>query len=94
MILLTQNRNGYTDFLSKQKSSENPNIICCNFYRKLKQESKSLNVELEKVFGSDVELTGVEQESQKSEKAAIVLGVLLALSLIALITLVVVGVIK
>lgn len=53
-----------------------------------------MKVELEKVFGSDVELKGLEQESEEQETTAIVLGVLLALSLIALITLVVVGVIK
>ncbi|KAF7689368.1 protocadherin Fat 1 [Silurus meridionalis] len=67
-------------------------------HEKLQSESESVKVELEKVFGSDVELEGVEQESKKQENqdetAVIVLGVLLALSLVALITLTVVAVMK
>ncbi|KAK2818195.1 hypothetical protein Q7C36_022128 [Tachysurus vachellii] len=67
-------------------------------YEKLKSESESVKVELEKVFGPDVELEGLEKESvdqeNSSDTAVIVLGVMLALSLISLITLVVVGVIK
>lgn len=72
--------------------------MCCHFYRKLKRESDSIKVELEKVFGSEVELEGLDTESEgqegSKETAAVVLGVLLALSLVALITVVVVGVIK
>ncbi|KAI5089853.1 protocadherin Fat 3-like [Silurus meridionalis] len=67
-------------------------------HEKLQSESESVKVELEKVFGSNVELEGVEQESKKQENqdetAVIVLGVLLALSLVALITLTVVAVMK
>lgn len=57
-----------------------------------------MKVELEKVFGSNVELEEVERESEEQENApettAIVLGVLLALCFVALITLAVVYVIK
>lgn len=77
---------------------KNPNSMRSNFYRKLKSERESVEAELEKVFGSDVELEGLERESEEQENssdtAVIVLGVMLALSLIAVITLVVVGVIK
>lgn len=68
----------------------------CDFYRKLKSETESIRVELEKVFGSDVKLEGLEKEPEREEDdtAIVVLGVLLAISLVALITLVVVGVIK
>ncbi|GAA6072945.1 protocadherin Fat 4, partial [Tachysurus ichikawai] len=67
-------------------------------HEKLKSESESVRVELEKVFGPDVELEGLEKESvdqeNSSDTAVVVLGVMLALSIISLITLVVVGVIK
>ncbi|XP_017312969.1 protocadherin Fat 4 [Ictalurus punctatus] len=67
-------------------------------HEKLKHESESVKVELEKVFGSNVELEEVERESEEQENApettAIVLGVLLALCFVALITLAVVYVIK
>lgn len=57
-----------------------------------------MKVELEKVFGPGVELDGLDkgsvEEGNSSDTAVIVLGVLLALSLIALIALVVVGVLK
>lgn len=57
-----------------------------------------MKVELEKVFGSNVELEEVERESEEQENApettAIALGVLLALCFVALITLAVVYVIK
>lgn len=80
------------------RRSQKPDLIHCNFYRKLKSESESVRVELEKVFGPDVELEGLEKESvdqeNSSDTAVVVLGVMLALSIISLITLVVVGVIK
>lgn len=94
----TQNSKRYIDSLSKQKRFQKANLICCNLYRKLKHESESVKVELEKVFGSNVELEEVERESEEQENAtettAIVLGVLLALCFVALITLAVVYVIK
>ncbi|KAF5894805.1 protocadherin Fat 4-like, partial [Clarias magur] len=65
-------------------------------HEKLKSESESIRVELEKVFGFGVELEGLEKEPEREEgdTAIVVLGVLLAISLVALITLVVVGVMK
>ncbi|KAG7316014.1 hypothetical protein KOW79_020880 [Hemibagrus wyckioides] len=67
-------------------------------HEKLRSASESVKVELEKVFGPGVELDGLDkgsvEEGNSSDTVVIVLGVLLALSLITLIALVVVGVLK
>ncbi|TSK18033.1 Protocadherin Fat 4 [Bagarius yarrelli] len=90
--------NANTDISFIAVDTDGVTISAKNVYEKLESESESLNIELEKVFGSDVELEALERENVEQENssntAAIVLGVMLALSLIALITLVVVGVIK
>lgn len=75
----------------------NPNLTCCNFSRKLMSESESIKLELEKVFGSDVELDLKREPQEQADSkgmTAVVLGVLLALSLVALVTVVTIGVIK
>lgn len=98
LFLFTQDSIVYNEFLSKWKSENSICDLCCNLYRKLKSERESMIVELEKVFGSGVELEGLEKESVDGESsndtAAIVLGVMLALSLITLITVGVVVFIK
>ncbi|KAI5625920.1 protocadherin Fat 3-like [Silurus asotus] len=86
----------YISFIAVDAAGET--ISAKKVHEKLQSESESVKVELEKVFGSNVELEGVEQESKKQENqdetAVIVLGVMLALSLVALITLTVVAGIK
>ncbi|KAK3510551.1 hypothetical protein QTP70_010009 [Hemibagrus guttatus] len=86
----------YISFIAMD--TDDVTISAKNVHEKLRSESESVKVELEKVFGSDVELEGLEKEfveqENSSDTAVIVLGVLLALSLIAVIALVVVGVIK
>ncbi|MCI4393906.1 hypothetical protein PGIGA_G00162950 [Pangasianodon gigas] len=90
------NEKTYISFVAVDTAGET--IGAQKVYEKLKSESESVKVELEKIFGTDVELEEPDQESQEDEQSkettAIVLGVLLALSLIAIIALVVVGVIK
>lgn len=64
---------------------------CVVSHRKLQSNHDSLKVELEKVFGSDLELKvedGSGNNSEDSSDAVVIaLGVLLAISIVGLITL-------
>ncbi|XP_053332588.1 cadherin-23 [Clarias gariepinus] len=93
-LVTKANSKTYVSFIAVNEAGMT--ISAEKVHEKLKSETESIRVELEKVFGSDVKLEGLEKEPEREEDdtAIVVLGVLLAISLVALITLVVVGVIK
>lgn len=74
-----------------------PQRCCVGFCRKLLKEQAAVTAELEKVFGSGLDI-GVEEGSgnkRDSDQAAVIaLGVILAVCVVALVVLVTVYVVK